>query len=61
MSSQDGVARVPVYLRQEELVGVFAGLDALASQLLDLLSDFGRVFVLANGDEKFPELGHQNV
>ena len=61
MSSRDGVARVPVYLRQEELVGVFAGLDALASQLLDLLSDFGRVFVLANGDEEFPELGHQNV
>ena len=50
-----------MYLRQEELVGVFAGLDALASQPSDLLSDFWRVFGLADGDEQLPELGHQTV
>ena len=53
--------QAPVYLRQDELVGVFAGLDALAPQTSYLLSDFGRVFWLADGDEQLPELGNKTV
>lgn len=57
----DVQTNLPVYLRQEELIGVLAGLDALASQTSDLLAHLGRVFRLADGDEQLPELGHQTV
>lgn len=48
-------------LRQEELGGVLARLDALATQPADLLAHLRRVLRLADRDEQLPELGHLSV
>lgn len=52
---------LPVNLRQEELGGVLARLDALAPQAPDLLAHFRRVLWLADRDEQLAELRHLAV
>lgn len=58
---EPGRWQIPVYLRQEQLIGVFARLDTLAPKSTDLFPHVRWIFRLANDDEQLPELGHQVV
>lgn len=49
---------LPVHLREQKLIGVLAGLDALTSKSSNLLAYLGRILGLTYGYQQLPQLGH---